>query len=420
MRRSLILAILIASLGTGLLYWADSTRTRSSEREFAYRLSHQVATQAEAFWIAARNEWPDRRVRGIPKDFQEEPVDWVVKKLTQGRDPRVVQVARATEFSTTRDFFEWDSNTGIATLLKPLSTPERAGVRIRVTISPSGFLGTRTALTQDLAVVGTFLSLLLWFFAFEFLQQKVKAVRQGKEVVWIPWSLKAVETPVAKPVAAVANPIANPTSKIAGAVSDAYRKQLLGWGQDYRVGLNEAGMSFRNTFQQAGILAKSAKETQQIVRELKNGFSHTTKDLEDSRISASTAGMYLGKAEAAALNIYLDLGRGTLIDPKKLEGFSKEVHECVRQARSLMEVQQVAIQRSATSAQAQEKNLDEVIASFHAVELAAQTMDREIEAAKSALSKQAKVIQEMFREAERAEDARSILNATKSAPRKSA
>ncbi|MBL7715618.1 MAG: hypothetical protein JNL01_09135 [Bdellovibrionales bacterium] len=418
MRRSLILAILIGSFGTGILYWADSYRTRSSEREFAYRLSHQVASQAEAFWIAARNEWPDRRVRGVPKDFQEEPVDWVVKKLTQGRDPRIVQVARATDFSTTRDFFEWDPKTGIASLMKPLSTPEKAGVKIRVLIQPAGFLGTRTALTQDLAVIGTFLSLLLWVFAFEFLSLKIRSVRQGQEVVWSPWATQKVEAPkeAAKPFA----PAPAPTTKIAGAVSDAYRKQLLGWGQDYRVGLNEAGLSFRNTFQQAGVLAKSAKETQRIVRELKNGISHGAKDLEDSRVSAAKAGMHLSKAEAAALNIYLDLGRGTLVDPRKMESFSKEIHENIREARGLLESQHIAIQRSSTAAQDQEKRLDEVISQFHAAEQAAQIMDREIEAARSALSKQAKVIQEMFREAERAEDARSILNATKSAPRKSA
>ncbi|MEN9724147.1 MAG: hypothetical protein RJB38_2133 [Pseudomonadota bacterium] len=144
-------AIVLAVMLTGSLRWADEALARRYQQHYGAIIARQIASQAEGLSLGAAQ----RNLR--------DPVGWTLFQLSQGIEPRYVQLSR-TNGETTEGLEPSDPAT--VSYRKPLTIPgqsEHSGVRIHVKLPEAGFLGGTTPLSRDLRTLAVAVTLATLF-----------------------------------------------------------------------------------------------------------------------------------------------------------------------------------------------------------------------------------------------------------------
>ncbi len=339
-------ALIAAATFTALVYGADSLRQGSSDHDWAFRLAHQVLSQAEAFLLAERSEG------------RAASLDSVVRNLTQGLDPRVIHVMKIRgPYTSLPSVVSEDQSEGLYVLSKVLST-DGEGVKIQVQIPATGFLGTRSLFFRDLSV--------LLFFAF------MSAFAYLAQIEW------ERQRGVLAPVEEI-GPAAVREEPLFSASTSASEKPVT----RQRELLKQVGVRFKATFDLARQIAVASAKTHSHVADLRDGLHIEIDRLRESQALSAESQQFIDHIEAIALNLVIE-GKSTL---------GEQLHPLIRQLRQSVRSSQLTLRDLELQLEPWATDADLAFHTFAEAEAAAKGMDEQLPAVKAAMIEHAKLLQ---------------------------
>lgn len=321
----------------------DVARITGRKQAEGLKWGRQIASQAEGLALQARLE---RR---------PDPIGWAASHLTQGTEPRLIQVTRLTGLELdpqAPESFELDSATGAFEYIKMLAPEEGGGIRVLLSLGYAGFLGAASPFAGDL--------LALLFF-----------------VIALGGCLLA-------------------TGRLFG-FDDARRLRdfVLGWVGGAKAQLTQLGVHIREMVRQSQRLAVTSGRSRALVGELRGKIHLGLTELNGSRKALEEADALAARAEALARDAVTEARRAGGGDPRRLAALTDEIRDCAQLMRLAAQSGQAAVASLERSVEPWATDADVAYHAFDEVKDATDNLSRHIRGTTETLIGQAKLIQSL-------------------------
>jgi hypothetical protein len=324
---------------TTAAYLVDIQRQHVHDTAAGLKWARQVASQAEGMLFTARS-------RG-----EQDPLGWVIDYLSQGAEPRAIRVSKVEELSGQPETYSLDRSTQILDYVRILSPENGTGIRVKLQMPYTGFLGARTAVWNDFAAVAFFgvtLALILG--------ATRRGHRRGSDV--------------------------------------RMRKLVVAWLKEAKTLLTQLGINIRELVREAQNLAVAAGKSRNAMSELRNRIHGQMREIHETRESLKEATRTAVQAEVATLNLVLEASRMGE-HGKRMAGLAEELHKHVQKLRKvnggceeMMGKVEVQMEPWATDADIAYHSYDDVFR-------ATQGMDGHIKNTTASILDQARMIQSL-------------------------
>lgn len=336
-----VLCALIAAVLTGGIYHLDRDAKRTHEREFALRWARQIASQVEGLAYNAR-------LRG-----EADPLGTAAAQISLGNESRIVKVTKIqSALSTSQtESHNWDSFQNVFEYRKIVTPEDGKGLRVQIQQPYTGFVGTRTHLTNDLITVIVFLAI----FAFLFF---IPIGSDGKK-------------------------------------SGLLIKQLLSqWSQQAKALMSQAGAQLKEMVKEATQLATSARTGHEALNALHESTVDQVQSLGECRQWLAEADEAAAQAEAVALSTVIEANRMGE-EGKHLAQIAQGLHGHLQRVRALKTRCDCNLAQVEIFLQKLESNTHGAIVAHDEVIKTAHAMNSHIRKTTEILIGQAKLIQDL-------------------------
>lgn len=320
----------------------DSWLAERGSRQYGTLIARQLASAAEGLVLAAQQ-------KNIP-----EPAAWAITYLAQGVEPRLIQISKerggSEELNTSR--------AGVVDYRKPFTLTGKdagAGIRIIVTLPPSGFLGTTSDLKRDAATLAVF-GLLTGIFGLFLSLRATRFARMSVEE----------------------------RQRRLGQLVPELREVLLGIGRQ-----------LRDIFGRFEELGSSANEAQENVHRARQSFHQSIHSVRKVIRSIDDLAGHCIHAEAATLNVMAQSGRQ---DAASAILSARLAHQQMVEIRKKQEALQKLLHELERRLEPVSTDLD---LSFHALKGSQQTLSEvpaEIQRTGERMTAQARIFQTLNQE----------------------
>ncbi len=337
-RYRLLAACVVAFLVTGAVRIVDHFRANIAVSDSTLPWARQISSQVEGLSLVAKEK------------NESDPIAWAAEKFNQGAEPRIVKVTKwKGPPGKAKEIYELDEFDRYFKYSRVLLPEEGLGVQIIVDTGYTGFLGSKTRFSNDVA-----------FTLFFFMMMAVFAVLFKKP-------------PVRKE-------------------DPQFKQKVRVWIQGAKTLLTEFGANIRDFLRAVHHLANSVSKSRETLGTLRERIVSETHELQDARHSLQEAGEMGSQAEALALNLVIAanrMGEGG----KELTGMIEELHGVIQKLRQLNQKNETTIQNIEAQVQPWATDMDIAFQFYEDVFNTLQEMNGGIEKTSASLGNQVKHIQ---------------------------
>ncbi len=337
----------------GIIAW-DRGRVHDGKIRDGILWGRQIATQAESLMLSMRQAG------------DKNPLESAVRALSIGQEPRVMRVTTAQEsLGQATEISSFDRSSGVLEYLKVFSPETGQGIRVKLQLGFTGFLGSTTRVGSDVAIVVYFAIIGAFF-----------------QLLALALARKAGTPSVSRPTD-----------------DRELRARVREWAENFKGALTQMGAHIRDLVKVAHDMAVVSARSRAQVEELRGKLHAGIREIRDARGAAKSSEQEATQAEVAVLNLVLEAARAGEAGARAAEG-AQELHRLVQSFRKLNQeafgrlgAVEIAIEPWATDA-------DLACLAFEGMAQATGAIDGPIRKTTEALLGQAKLIQGLNREAE--------------------
>jgi hypothetical protein len=272
---------LLAMTLTVSCYLLDQYSSERQATDAALQWARQIFGQTESMQLSAQ------------MNGEKDPLTWAVNYLAQGVEPRVMKISRVTaspEFlrSGTLETYQLNRKTGIFDYLHLFhqTDGQENGSSVRITLDLQtagiirGFLGTRTRITEDLALA-------IVFFVFLYFSWKTLTYSRRKAEME---KIKVTQEPAPAPSQSTIQPT-----------------------PELKHSVGALGVEIRELVKQAYSIVVASKESQKVTESIKERIRAGLNQLHANRKLLKEATTLVTRAESMTNNVGQELDQTVLL-----------------------------------------------------------------------------------------------------------
>lgn len=333
-------------------YLLDHQRTGVHEAVASLRIARQIASQAESLSSQARivadSETADPKAKS-------DPLGWAVMMLSQGPEPRAAAVSKTKiESLQNPEVIHYDAKARVFDYSKLLDPTTSSGVRVKLALDYTGFLGAKSRLANDFALASLFALLLAVGLLGSFAYAHVSATRE------------------------------------AAATKDELKASILAWVSRVKSTLADLGIGIRETLKQAKSLALASGEARQTIEGLRDRIREGVNELHESRKASTEAEQLVLRLKTSAMSAMAEASR--LGQDSELSKMTSELHALAQSAHQRIQKSTAALGRIEVEIEPWLTDADHACHAFDGVFEATKNMDQHIRKTTSSMTSQAKLI----------------------------
>lgn len=345
----LIVCAAMALTLTAVTYRADHHARSKRTTATWLALSRHLSDQAQAFTLVAKEH------------AEEQPVRWVVDRMSQTTDGHAFAALRITDFQkavgSPNEYFNLDKTESLFEYEKILTPENGSGIRLEWDLTQEGFLGMTSRLWQDLALG-------LVFAAYAVLVWGISQAVSSKN---------KLPPPVVTKDPAL--------GEFTHSMLDSAKKLL-----------SDAGVAIKDVIRNAKEITVAAATSHKTIESLRLKVHGRLNELSDCRVELAKALKAATQAEVDGLNVIIESNRigekGT-----SLGKLCEKIHQSAQSMRLTVEAVEQKIQNAEKEIEPLAMDLDQATQEFAEIFKTASNMDTPIKKASESMVAQAKWIQ---------------------------